>query len=147
MTTTNSWAGFGAAEPGMCKTVQERFGAYKHHVLATLRADGSPRLTGLEADFHDGEMWLGMMPDSRKALDLRRDPRFAMHANPGPGAELEEGDVRVSGRAVELGDSAERGHHLFRVELTEVVRVYLEAPEICMEVWRPGEPVRTERRC
>jgi hypothetical protein len=146
MTTTNSWAGFRAAEPVMCKAVPERFGADTHHVLATLRADGSPRLTGLEADFHDGEMWLGMMPDSRKALDLRRDPRFAMHANPGAGAELEEGDVRVAGRAVELGDAAERGHHLFRVELTEVVRVYLEAPEICMDVWRPGEPLRTVRR-
>lgn len=146
MTTTKSWAAFGEAAPELCRAVQERFGRYRHHVLATLRADGSPRLTGLEADFHDGELWLGMMPDSRKALDLRRDPRFALHANPGAGAELEDGDVRLSGRAVEEGDAAQRGHHQFRVELTEVVRVSLEAPEICMDVWRPGEPVRTLRR-
>ena len=41
-------------------------------------------MTGLEAEFRLGELWLGMMPGSRKALDLLRDPRFALHANPGP---------------------------------------------------------------
>ncbi|NEE38626.1 pyridoxamine 5'-phosphate oxidase family protein, partial [Streptomyces sp. SID7982] len=64
-----SWDGFATAEPDFADTVQRRFRLYKHHVLATLRKDGSPRVTGLEADFRFGEMLLGMMPDSLKALD------------------------------------------------------------------------------
>lgn len=163
--TTNTkaarWSEFSAAEPAFAEWVERRFGAYRHHVLATLRADGSPRLTGLEADFRDGELWLGMMPGSRKALDLRRDPRFALHANPGAGQGagegMADGDVRVAGRAVEVTDAevlaryaGEAGaplpFHLFRAELTEVVRTYVEDPHIVLVTWRPGRPVRTVRR-
>lgn len=151
------WSAFATAEPELADRVRRRFAAYPHHVLATIRKDGSPRLTGLEADFRFGELWLGMMPGSRKALDLRRDPRFALHANPGTSKELEEGDVRISGIAVEItdpeliagyaGEVEQPGpFHLFRVELTEVVRVSLEVPHIVMETWRPGEPLRTIRR-
>lgn len=155
-----SWAECEAAEPELSATVKRRFDEHKHHVLATLRADGSPRLTGLEANFSLGELWLGMMPGSRKALDLRRDPRFAMHANPGAGSEMEHGDARISGRALKVTDpavlaeftetlaegEAPAGFHLFRVDVTEVVRTYLEIPDICMDVWHPGRPVRTIRR-
>ncbi|POX41510.1 pyridoxamine 5'-phosphate oxidase [Streptomyces sp. Ru73] len=151
------WSAFAAAEPAFAARVERRFGAYGHHVLATLRADGSPRLSGLEADFRDGELWLGMMPGSRKALDLRRDPRFALHANPGPGTDMPDGDVRVAGRAVEVTDPEVLGwyadgaatplpFHLFRAELTEVVRTHVEDPHIVLETWRPGAGLRTLRR-
>ncbi|MDJ1132704.1 pyridoxamine 5'-phosphate oxidase family protein [Streptomyces iconiensis] len=157
---TTSWDGFRAAEPEFAARVERRFGLHKHHVLATLRADGAPRLTGLEVDFRGGEMWLGMMPGSRKALDLRRDPRFSMHANPGSGAEMEEGDARVSGRASEVKDPAEIARwaagaeegavpevfHLFRVEVTEVVLVSIEMPDIVFRTWKPGHALRTLRR-
>ncbi|MCI4043117.1 pyridoxamine 5'-phosphate oxidase family protein [Streptomyces sp. TRM75563] len=152
-----SWEGFAAAEPDFADTVQQRFRLYKHHVLATLRKDGSPRVTGLEADFRFGELLLGMMPDSLKALDLRRDPRFALHANPGPDAEMNDGDVRVSGRAVEITDpeviarfieeaTPPEPFHLFRAELTEVVRIGLDGDELVIRSWRPGRPLRTVRR-
>ncbi len=94
-----NWAAFSSAEPALAKLVEERFGAFTHHILATLRKDGSPRTTGLEVTFRGGELWLGMMPDSLKALDLRRDPRFALQANPGEGQSMGGGDVRISGRA------------------------------------------------
>ncbi|MBQ1157892.1 pyridoxamine 5'-phosphate oxidase family protein [Streptomyces sp. A73] len=156
-----SWAEFHKAEPAFAETVEQRFRKYTHHVLATLRKDGSPRLTGLEADFRAGQMWLGMMPNSLKALDLRRDPRFAMHANPGSGTEMDGGDVRVSGRAVEVTDDpgemaswaagvpsgeVPEVFHLFRVEVTEVVRVTIEGEQIVFRTWRPGRPLRTIRR-
>ncbi|ADI04229.1 hypothetical protein SBI_01108 [Streptomyces bingchenggensis BCW-1] len=155
--TTTSWGGFEAAEPAFSAVVRERFQRYRHHVLATLRQDGSPRVTGLEVDFRFGEMWLGMMPDSRKALDLRRDARFAIHANPGPDTGMDGGDVRVSGRAVEVTDPqllarfAAEVHppepfHLFRVEVTEVVRTAVEGSDLVLQTWRPGEVVRTTRR-
>lgn len=117
--TGMNWAAFTTAEPDLAKTVEERFGGggagvspakhSTHHVLATLRKDGSPRTTGLEVRFLHGELWLGMMPDSLKALDLRRDPRFALQANPGEGQTLGGGDVRIAGRAIEVEDSDARG--------------------------------------
>ncbi|MFJ7127114.1 pyridoxamine 5'-phosphate oxidase family protein [Streptomyces sp. NPDC098101] len=152
-----TWPAFEAAEPDLAATVRERFGQYTHHVLATLRKDGSPRLSGIEADFRDGELRLGMMPHSRKALDLRRDPRFALFANPGPGTGMGGGDVRISGRAVEVTDpgtlerySAGVGvplpFHLFRVEPAEVVRTWVDGEEIVLRSWVPGRPARTVRR-
>ncbi|MFE0451361.1 pyridoxamine 5'-phosphate oxidase family protein [Streptomyces sp. NPDC058914] len=156
---TVNWAAFADAEPDLAKTVEDRFGAFTHHVLATLRKDGSPRLSGLEVRFLDGELWLGMMPGSLKALDLLRDPRFSLQANLGEGTGMGGGDVRISGRAVEVGDgeAVKSGYvkeveppqpfHLFRTELTEVVRTYVEDDTyLVVQVWKPGEPVRTLKR-
>ncbi|MFI1175909.1 pyridoxamine 5'-phosphate oxidase family protein [Streptomyces melanogenes] len=158
-TQTFRWKEFEAVEPLFAEVVRERFLLYKHHVLATLRADGSPRVTGLEVEIRGGELWLGMMPNSRKAYDLRRDPRFAVQANPGPDAEMADGDVRISGRAVEVVDPGELARYadevhppepflLFRAELTEVVHTGLdkETEEIVLRAWRPGSALRTIRR-
>ncbi|CAM5691782.1 pyridoxamine 5'-phosphate oxidase family protein [Streptomyces violaceorubidus] len=156
--TPVNWAGFAAAEPVLAETVEKRFGAFTHHVLATLRKDGSPRTTGLEVRFLGGELWLGMMPHSLKALDLRRDPRFALQANPGDGTGMGGGDVRIAGRAIEVEDPKTKAgyvkeveppepFHLFRTELTEVVRTCVEDDTyLVVEIWQPGEPVRTVRR-
>ncbi|MEW2398715.1 pyridoxamine 5'-phosphate oxidase family protein [Streptomyces sp. NPDC046862] len=153
-----NWAAFTTAEPDLARTVEERFGAFTHHVLATLRKDGSPRTTGLEVRFLGGELWLGMMPDSLKALDLRRDPRFSLQANPGSGTDMGGGDVRISGRAIEVEDPETKARytreveppepfHLFRAELTEVVRTYVEDEKyLVAQVWQPGAPVRTLKR-
>ena len=153
-----NWAGFAAAEPALADTAEARFGAYTHHVLATLRKDGSPRTTGLEVRFLSGELWFGMMPDSLKALDLRRDPRFALQANPGDGTGMGGGDVRIAGRAIEVEDPETRAgyveeveppepFHLFRTELTEVVRTRVEDDTyLVVELWQPGKPLRTLKR-
>ncbi|MEV4229028.1 pyridoxamine 5'-phosphate oxidase family protein [Streptomyces bobili] len=157
-TTAVNWAAFAEAEPDLARVTEDRFGAFTHHVLATLRKDGSPRTSGLEVRFLGGELWLGMMPGSLKVLDLRRDPRFSLQANPGEGTGMGGGDVRISGRAVEVGDGEARAgyvkeveppqpFHLFRTELTEVVRTYVEDDTyLVAQVWKPGEPVRTLKR-
>ncbi|MEU2153617.1 MULTISPECIES: pyridoxamine 5'-phosphate oxidase family protein [unclassified Streptomyces] len=154
---TFSWTDFQAAEPDFAATVQQRFEKHTHHILATLRKDGSPRVTGLEVNFRFGELWLGMMPNSRKALDLLRDPRLAIHANPGADASMEDGDVRIAGRAVEVTDpelkdrfQTEGGEplpfHLFRVELSEAVRTAVDGDELVLQSWQPGRELRTIRR-
>ncbi|MEV7195837.1 pyridoxamine 5'-phosphate oxidase family protein [Streptomyces sp. NPDC093510] len=155
-----NWEAFVAAEPDLAAMVEKRFGAFTHHTLATLRKDGAPRTTGIEVRFLNGELWLGMMPGSLKAIDLRRDPRFALQANPGPGTEMAGGDVRIAGRAVEVRDPETVARyadsvnppdpgafHLFRTELTEVVRIGIEDGKyLAVQLWKPGEPVRTTRR-
>ncbi|MFK8847220.1 pyridoxamine 5'-phosphate oxidase family protein [Streptomyces sp. Ac-502] len=151
------WAVFAAGQPRLARQVEKRFTAHGPHVLGTVRRDGSPRLSGIEADFRFGELWLGMMIRSRKTLDLRRDPRFALHTDPGPSSDMASGDVRLAGRAVEATDPAllarytaetnpPEPFHLFRTELTEVVRTYVEDSHIVLETWRPGGPLRVIRR-
>ena len=156
-----SWSEVEAAAPELAARVRATMDAHKHKVLATLRRDGSPRVSGIEAEFTDGELWLGMMPGSRKAMDLRRDPRLALHsASVDPTEEDPSawpGDAKVAGRAVEVDDPAlvERlagegggGAHLFRVDLVEVVhtRVGEPADHLVIEVWREGMGLRRLRR-
>ena len=156
-----SWSEVEEAAPELAARVRATMDAHKHKVLATLRRDGSPRVSGIEAEFTDGELWLGMMPGSRKAMDLRRDPRLALHsASVDPTEEDPSawpGDAKVAGRAVEVDDPAlvERlagegggGAHLFRVDLAEVVhtRVGEPADHLVIEVWREGTGLRRLRR-
>jgi hypothetical protein len=153
-----SWSEVEAAAPELAARVRATMDAHKHKVLATLRRDGSPRVSGIEATFTDGELWLGMMPGSRKATDLRRDPRLALHSTSVDPTEDDPsawpGDAKVAGRAVEVDDPAllERlgagegggGAHLFRVDLAEVVhtRVGEPADHLVIEVWRDGAGLR-----
>src|SRR5439155_6661555 len=75
-----SWAEFEQAAQGLAANVQARFRSYRHCLLATLRADGSPRLSGIEVQFTQGHLWMGMMSGSMKARDLQRDGRMALHS-------------------------------------------------------------------
>ncbi|WP_018786704.1 pyridoxamine 5'-phosphate oxidase family protein [Micromonospora sp. CNB394] len=75
------WSDLVAAEPGFAARVRARFAVRKHGTMATLRRDGSPRISGTEFDFgDDGQLRLGSMAGAVKALDLRRDPRVALHS-------------------------------------------------------------------
>jgi len=161
-----SWQEVEAAVPDLAAAVRAVFDAHKHKVLATLRADGSPRVSGNEVTFKDGEIWLGMMDRSLKALDLLRDPRLAVHSAT-VDAELTLGDAKLAGRAVEEtdpetirrfgSDSAEEHggaeppepFHLFRVDVGEVsiVRIGDPADHLVIESWSPAAGYRrTERR-
>ena len=150
------WHEFCDESPSLAAAVQARFEAEKHHVLATLRRDGSPRVSGTEVGFARGELHLGSMPGARKARDLQRDPRCAVHAHTGDGS-LGGGDAKVAGRAVEATDeptlAAFRApeqppgaYHLFLLDLDEAVLTTVEDDELVITTWRPGRPVQVFRR-
>jgi hypothetical protein len=88
------------------------------------------------------------MGGARKAADLRRDGRFAIHAN--PAGDMGEGDVKVAGYAVEVtpGEGAPQGSHLFVLDLREAVvtSVHPDGDRLVIESWRPGEPVKRVER-
>src|SRR5947208_14384254 len=102
-----AWREFEAAEPEFAARVRALFDAHKHKTIATLRADGSPRISGIETAFEDGHLTFGSMPNARKGADLRRDPRFALHSATVDPVEGEEakwpGEAKISGRAVAAG--------------------------------------------
>jgi hypothetical protein len=151
-----SWAKFEAEAPELAARVRERLEAHGHKTIATLRRDGSPRISGTEAQFKDGDLWIGSMWRAVKALDLRRDPRFALHsASEDP--DVWAGDAKVAGIAEEVTDPAmvlemnspEVGKsHLFRLDITEASSVSLseDRKALVIEVWTPREGVRTFRR-
>lgn len=152
-----SWVEFANQEPDLADRVKARLMWTKHHVLATLRRDGAPRVSGTEVQFWRDDLYLGSMWNARKVLDLQRDPRFAIHTNPG-GPEMVGGDSKLSGRAVEA-TGAEHAEfqaeldpptpfQLFRLSLTEVVHTSLNATAdgIRVELWRPGQVITTVER-
>jgi hypothetical protein len=149
-----SWSEFAAAEPALAHRVEERFGIRKHKTLATLRKDGSPRISGIEVEFANGELYLGMMPGSLKLRDLERDPRFAVHSptedpppgNPGGWA----GEAKLAGyaREVDIPDAPVADGRRFRLDLTEAVLTRLNeaGDQLVVESWRPGKGVRRLQR-
>jgi Pyridoxamine 5'-phosphate oxidase len=142
-----SWREVEAEAPDLAARARALFDANKHKTLATLRRDGSPRISGIEIWFEDGELWFGSMWQGVKALDLQRDSRFALHS--ASDGEDFEGDAKVAGVAEETG-SEDGGMHRFRADVTELVLISLagEAPEryLAIESWHPGRGVTTRRR-
>src|SRR3712207_4388159 len=98
-----SWSAVQSEAPELAALARGFLDAYIHKTLATLRRDGSPRISGTEVKFADGELWLGSMWQSVKALDLLRDPRFALHSGSADPPTW-TGDAKLSGRVEEFTD-------------------------------------------
>jgi hypothetical protein len=145
-----SWTEFSEAEPELAAKVRAAFDRHIHKTMATLRRDGSPRISGTEVRFDHGEMWLGSMTGAVKARDLQHDPRVALHsasAEPDEKAGTMDPDAKVSGRAVEVTDPAvfakfadqapPEGMHLFLVDIAEVAVTGVEGepPELVIDYW------------
>ena len=148
-----TWKDFAAAEPDFARRVQQLFERQKHMTLATLRGDGSPRISGTEVEFTTDDVSLGMMSRSLKALDLLRDPRLALHGpsvDPPAGDESSwTGEVKLAGRAVEVTDKEQPdGSHRFRVDITEVVltKVGTPADHLLIESWHPDRGLQRRKR-
>jgi hypothetical protein len=153
-----SWSEFEAEAPELAARVRARLDAHGHKTIATIRRDGAPRISGTESKFADGELWIGSMWRALKALDLQRDPRFALHsASEDP--DVWTGDAKLAGVVEEITDpervqelngaAAEAGpSHLFRLDLTEVSSVGLneDRSALVIEVWTPGGGVHTMKR-
>ena len=150
-----------AQEPEFAARVRAAFDAHAHKFLATLRPDGSPRISGIEMHFVIGEPWLAGMPGSVKFTDLRRDPRFALHSGSAE-PDAFDADAKLNGRATPVTDPEERGRYaaaagvapahmgfeLFRVDLDQVVLVALDEGKTALVIssWRPGRGLtRTAR--
>jgi hypothetical protein len=150
----SSWAEVKAAEPEFADRVRKVFDAHRHKTMATVRRDGSPRISGIEVEFSEADVFMGVMPGSVKLADLRRDPRLALHSasEDPPKDDPSEwvGDAKISGRAVEVPDverPSEAGHR-FRVEVDELVliRVGRPADHLVIESWHEGRGLRRRER-
>lgn len=102
-----SWAAFEQDEPEFSARARRLLEVGRHRTLATLRVDGSPRISGIECEIVDGQLRFGSMAGSRKGADLRRDARFALHGptfHPESGKEADwPGEVKIAGEAIYTG--------------------------------------------
>src|ERR1051326_5281638 len=150
----SSWSDIVREVPEFARRVEELFQSRKHKTLATLRKDGSPRISGTETQFEQGELWMGMMPGSMKALDLQRDPRLALHspsndAPPGNDAGW-LGEAKIAGRGISVERSVDGGPPAtwIKVDITEVVWTHLDpaAKYLVVESWHPDRGLEVRQR-
>ena len=140
-----SWRKIETDAPDFAARVRSRFDSGTNKTLATLRRDGSPRISGSEMTFSsDGEVTLGMMPDSMKLHDVRRDPRVALHSptlEPPADPTQWEGDAKLAGSLIEIDhDDSDGSAGSFRLDITEVVLTYVGTPadHLVIESWHSG---------
>jgi hypothetical protein len=151
--------------PEFAELLIQRFAADKHVLLATLRADGSPRISGTEVTVIEGVWWVGSMPHSRKSADMRRDGRIALHSAPQPAAEgMTLGDAKIAGTVVDCSETEdqemfvrvltdERGtppppgpFDLFRIDIREASIVRVAGDELVIDSWSASTGLSTKRR-
>jgi hypothetical protein len=143
-----SWAEFEAAEPRFAGKVRKLMSSRKHLTMATLRKDGSPRISGTEIQFAGRHMQIGSMLGAVKAMDLRRDARIAIHGpthDPAKGGTW-RGEAKIAGRAIEVPGKADA--HTFRIDIDEVVATGLNAKRsaLVIESWSPERGHRVRER-
>lgn len=145
-----SWNEIAHDAPDFAARVRACFDAGTNKTLATLRRDGSPRISGTELLITDDEVTLGMMPDSVKLADVRRDPRVAVHSptlEPSADVGSWAGEAKLAGVLVGIESAADApaGSSSFRLDVTEAVHTYVTNSEpggpvdlLVVESWHPG---------
>lgn len=146
-----TWQELERAAPELAARVKRLLDAGRHKTIATVRADGSPRISGIECEIVDGEIRFGSMSGARKGADLARDPRFALHGptfHPEEGREADwPGEAKIAGRAI-LASTEEDGSQLFVADIAEVVVTALDptATKLVIESWTTTGGLRTVER-
>ena len=159
------WQELKANSPELAALGEERFESTGLVLLGTLRKNGWPRISPVEHLIFEGKVYLGMMWQSRKALDLLRDPRCSLHSTVSD-RNGSEGEFKLYGRAVEVNDADTRkryglalcdkigydpgdaeaddeGYHLFSIDILSASFAIIENGEWRRETWR-GQDEATE---
>jgi len=159
-----NWSDFASEAPELADLGRDRFDRTGVVLVGSVRKGGSPRISPCEFFFFEGEVYLGMMWQSRKALDLLRDPRCVVHS-----AVIDKndpaGEFKLRGRAVDVPDPdiverycqalheatqwrPEGPFHLFALDIESAAFIkYQENGDQLVKQWRPGHaPTERVRR-
>ena len=144
------WEQFEAAAPAMAAVGKAQFEQSGVALIGTLRKDGSPRISCVEPCILEGVLYLGMMWQSYKALDLLHDPRLVLH-NTICTSTGDEVEFSLRGRAIEIRDSEMRRRyrsdrtswqephfHLFSLDIESASLVEYGHGEQSLKVWPSG---------
>ena len=150
-----TWGQFAEREPELAAIGKAQFARTGLVLVGTLRRDGWPRISPVEPFIVDGELYLGMMWQSRKAVDLKRDARCVLH-NTVSDKEGSEGEFKVYGRALDVTDLEERRRfgnavfeaigfrpeepefHCFAISIESVAFTKLVDDKFEHQLWKPA---------
>jgi hypothetical protein len=153
-----SWAEFSDRAPELAALAFERFESTELVLLGTTRADGWPRISPVEYTIVEGDLVIGMMWQSKKALDLLRDSRCVIHSCVSD-REGSEGEFKLYGDAVDIQDPAlraiyrktvfarinwepeEPNYHLFALDIASAALATF-ADEHYALAWEPTKGLR-----
>ena len=146
-----SWKDLENAQPELAAFGIERFQQFGVAYLATVRADGSPRVHPVTPIVGQGRLFLFMEPTSPKGRDLRRDGRYAMHCSVS-NSSGESGEFYISGRATFVDDPATRElavalasytpaerYVLYELDVESAVSIVYTDDGAVRQQWKAGE--------
>lgn len=136
-----SWTLLCSDAPELARAITDRFQANLHHVLGTIRPDGSARLSGSEVAIDPNGVGIGMMPDSHKLRDVRRDPRVELHSAPLED-DLSTGDAKLTGILVENDTLEGQSGVAFTLEVTRASLVRVTDDQLQFATWSPTSGLR-----
>jgi pyridoxamine 5'-phosphate oxidase-like protein len=160
-----TWAEFAGSAPRIHEVFERRHTATgRLCMLGTLRSDGFPRISPMEPNAFDGQLWLVGMPGTAKFRDLQRDPRCTLHtATVDP--QVGDGDAKVWGRVHHVADAAlherfaaalydetgfdlrgSRFDHFYRLEVAGAAAVEIVDGHLDITHWREGRPETVVRK-
>jgi hypothetical protein len=160
-----TWHEFTALAPRITEIFLRRHAVARNLcMLATLRADGSPRISPMEPRIFEGELFIAGMPETKKFADLHRDPRFCLHTAT-MDTEVSDGDAKLFGTVRNVPDEAlhqrfaqdvyddigldlrgEKWEYLFAADLTGASAVEVKDGHMDVTVWKPGQPEHVVRK-
>ena len=102
-----AWVDVQSGAADLADTVGKTFAIRKHATMATVQRDAAPRISGTDVGLRRRRGDLPrMMPGARRAADLRRDPRVAVHCptedTPTDDPARWRGDGKITARTVEV---------------------------------------------
>jgi hypothetical protein len=145
------WADFESAAPELATQGRELIDRFGFVLVGTIRRDGTPRISPVEARVVQGHLMLVMIRGTHKARDLLRDPRLVLNTpvfDPAdPGYEF-----KLRGRAVAVDDPAQleatvrateaasgwrppADWHFFSVEVEDVALMEWDRGALAMTRW------------
>lgn len=160
-----TWQEFTSGAPRTGAIFTRRHAATRNLcLLATLRADGFPRISPIEPRTFEGRLWIVGMPHTTKFDDLARDPRFSLHTAT-VDSQVRDGDAKMWGVVEDVRDPdlhqrfAEalfdetgmdlRGRtfdHLYAADIRGASAVEFDGNHLVVTIWKPGTPERTVRK-
>ena len=159
-----TYADFAAAAPSIATPIRDRLEHAGLTMLATIRLDGSPRISPVEVTFLDDRLYFGSMPGARKAADLDRDPRCALitpladkRDMGGEGklfaeahlvTDLAEAErvIRANADGNEIDPDALLGSPVYEVLVGAAAWQHVEQEAWTTASWKHGQAIRHRRR-
>lgn len=144
-----SWERLARESPDLATAVRARFEAHPRHVIATIRVDDTPRVSGTNVEFTDEggatELRIGCMSGAVKARDLLRNLHYALHSAP-LDEQLNGGDAKVSGVATVVGSPKDDEDHTFVLEIQEASLVEVDGEQLTITSWSPRAGTQRRKR-